>query len=126
MLGIDGEVLSCFGLDQPSELHDRAAGRVEDHAFDALDTSLDAVALSRDHRYVSRGTYGRRGPSLVLTFSSLADQAKVLRTAGEALGGGRLRAIWTSATVGGISAATVRVRVVAPLRFSSLTQRIPI
>ena len=50
MLRIDGQVLSCFGLGEPCQLHDRAASRVEDDPFDVPGVSLDAVAVAGQGR----------------------------------------------------------------------------
>jgi len=52
MLGIDRQVLSCLGLGERCELHDRAASRVDDDPFDVLGVSLDHVAVAGQDGYL--------------------------------------------------------------------------
>ena len=52
VLWVDCEVLSRFSVGEPCQLHDRAAGRVEDDPFDVLGVSLDAVAVAGQDGYL--------------------------------------------------------------------------
>lgn len=62
VLGIDGEVLSCLGLDEPRELHNRTPCRVEDGPLDGLDPCFDSEAASRGDGYLRGRAHMRRRP----------------------------------------------------------------
>lgn len=62
MLGIDGQVLSGSRVDEPGELHDRTASRVDNRPFDVLDVPFDAVALSSHEGDLRRADGGAACP----------------------------------------------------------------
>lgn len=48
MLGIYAHGLRGLCVSEPSELHDRAAGRVQDQLLDLFDVTVDAVELAAE------------------------------------------------------------------------------
>ena len=55
-----GQVVACFRLGEPRELHDRTASRIDNDPFDVLDVAVDAVPVSGHHDYLRRGGRGLR------------------------------------------------------------------
>ena len=58
VLGVDGEIRSCPGLDEPRELHNRPSGRVEDHPLDVMGAAFDDVAVPGGDGYLRGGSHG--------------------------------------------------------------------
>ena len=58
VVGVDGEVPSCFSVDKPGQLHDRTPSRVENGPFDVFGIAVDQVTVSGHDDYLRRGACG--------------------------------------------------------------------
>lgn len=52
MIWIEGHALPAVSVEEPGELHDRAAGGIEDCALDVAHVTFDPIGLSADDRYL--------------------------------------------------------------------------
>jgi hypothetical protein len=52
VLRIDRDALAAVDVDQPGELHERAASGIEDHSLDVARVSLDPMGTSTNDGYL--------------------------------------------------------------------------
>jgi hypothetical protein len=57
---IDRQGLAGVEIDEPGELHERAASGVEDHSLDVVALSLDPMGLSPNQGYLGCGWHVTR------------------------------------------------------------------